>query len=1044
MKNTLQSIINYQTALLKRTSKPKIPDKIAFKGFFSELAPIQRLFGCSNKDIEVKTLRNLHNKREKSHSKEKKQEYYKGKCIKPLIDLYENSNEKQNEGEFNNYRINLRNFNKTSTHHSSSKEKNYKKHGKNQFLSPQFDKNEENNEVFKKNRVKTEYMDKNKWNDGNFQEIKIKKRGNSDNFKKSHVIQNSQSDLIRKIKKPMKFAIDSDVFMKFDANFEEMKNSAKIIKIRNKSSNLRANTNQDDLFANIKIEMKKFEKKRSLEKFNKILNNEQENKKALLEEFLIKPKKNEIKFNKNDEFGINDKNNIKIEEIKEIEDQLCKEEIQENHVKNANIHQKINPIIDDLKMVDKKIEINSIISENKIKNSEFIDKEVIKLEANTINFVNTNNINEKQSKNANIIEKTKKEDIIKEKQMKNTNIIEKMSKNLFKNNNDFRENFQRSNNEKKIENIIINENSIDLSEIKNVKNDVLMNEIEITVKSKNTESNIKNNTNIITNDTNPITNSNIEEIAVDSKNTYSNIVERTSTDNSKLKLNKEIIKEIYTENNNNNNQKAIKANLQKSIYETKQIINENSQKNKSNENTIKSLKNIKSPNNFKSPKNIINNNYNKQQKSKDLEDLNRYSTEKLQCNNNNDDIEDIKFEEVKQSNVCQVLSFLSQPQNLEISDKLIEKEHNKLNVVTQNIDMQKPADNIIIKQEKTIQKSKVITKPHENIKKIHTKTTNSKEELKTSSLHNVSDNLESILNEDFNRNVLTAKHAEIQENQINSAKIYKPQQNISYVRNCKSPQMKEVKNSCKSPQNLKTIEKLKEPKDSKINKKEINSIKGVNSPKNIRNAKSPNNFQSEVKSPKILDLSLEIKKNLKPIQKIGKSSYFPPKSQFTNKNENINKVFQNDENLNKTSQNFENLNNLAQNIEKLNKTFQNMKKSEIPLNFNNESNKEKNLNKTEMFISKTEKKQNKIEIIEDKRSLLIRSVSAEGNKFINNQKNDKIYHLLADSIDEKKLWREGYFRKDFSGDPFRVYNMLKTSNVMICKSLKSMKSCDVI
>lgn len=50
---------------------------------------------------------------------------------------------------------------------------------------------------------------------------------------------------------------------------------------------------------------------------------------------------------------------------------------------------------------------------------------------------------------------------------------------------------------------------------------------------------------------------------------------------------------------------------------------------------------------------------------------------------------------------------------------------------------------------------------------------------------------------------------------------------------------------------------------------------------------------------------------------------------------------------------------------------------------------------------------------------------------------------LTNPIDEKKLWREGFFRKDFNGDPFRVYNMLKTSNIIICKSLRSMRSCEV-
>lgn len=104
---------------------------------------------------------------------------------------------------------------------------------------------------------------------------------------------------------------------------------------------------------------------------------------------------------------------------------------------------------------------------------------------------------------------------------------------------------------------------------------------------------------------------------------------------------------------------------------------------------------------------------------------------------------------------------------------------------------------------------------------------------------------------------------------------------------------------------------------------------------------------------------------------------------------------------------------------------------------------EKN-NKTAFFEADKQCEINKNnDCVEENRNILKRAFSIEAIK--NEEKEDKknILHLIANSIDEKKLWREGYFKKDFSGDPFRVYNMLKSSNIMICKSLRLMRSCDV-
>jgi hypothetical protein len=55
----------------------------------------------------------------------------------------------------------------------------------------------------------------------------------------------------------------------------------------------------------------------------------------------------------------------------------------------------------------------------------------------------------------------------------------------------------------------------------------------------------------------------------------------------------------------------------------------------------------------------------------------------------------------------------------------------------------------------------------------------------------------------------------------------------------------------------------------------------------------------------------------------------------------------------------------------------------------------------------------------------------------------KIYHLLVHSFDERKLLRDGFFRKDLKGSPYKVYNILKAKNVMICKRLRLLRSCEV-
>ena len=78
------------------------------------------------------------------------------------------------------------------------------------------------------------------------------------------------------------------------------------------------------------------------------------------------------------------------------------------------------------------------------------------------------------------------------------------------------------------------------------------------------------------------------------------------------------------------------------------------------------------------------------------------------------------------------------------------------------------------------------------------------------------------------------------------------------------------------------------------------------------------------------------------------------------------------------------------------------------------------------------------------KEILTRSLSASEMKGEENKAEDHFLKLLANSIDEKKLWREGYFRRDFNGDAFRVYNMLKASNVKICKKIRMMKSCEVL
>lgn len=87
--------------------------------------------------------------------------------------------------------------------------------------------------------------------------------------------------------------------------------------------------------------------------------------------------------------------------------------------------------------------------------------------------------------------------------------------------------------------------------------------------------------------------------------------------------------------------------------------------------------------------------------------------------------------------------------------------------------------------------------------------------------------------------------------------------------------------------------------------------------------------------------------------------------------------------------------------------------------------------------------QKKEEIVNNKKEFLSRSFSVNQIDRETNKKGDNLLRLIANSIDEKKLWREGYFRKDFNGDPFRVYNMLKSQNVKICKKLRLMRSCEV-